>query len=52
MAQPAIARPIVSVTSVAQLDELAKAARVKLDAACARRAGHRKQITGVRLQLS
>jgi aryl-alcohol dehydrogenase-like predicted oxidoreductase len=33
MAQPTIAAPIVSVTSVAQLDELAKAARVKLDAA-------------------
>jgi len=31
MAQPAIAAPIVSVTSVAQLDEIAKAASVKLD---------------------
>ncbi len=31
MAQPAIAAPIVSVTSVAQLDEIAGAARVKLD---------------------
>jgi aryl-alcohol dehydrogenase-like predicted oxidoreductase len=31
MAQPAIAAPIASVTSVAQLDEIAGAARVKLD---------------------
>jgi len=31
MAQPTIAGPIVSVTSVAQLDEIAKAATVKLD---------------------
>ena len=31
MAQPTIAGPIVSVTSVAQLDEIAKAAAVKLD---------------------
>jgi len=31
MAQPSIAAPIVSVTSVAQLDEIAKAASVKLD---------------------
>ena len=33
MAQPAIAAPIVSVTSVKQLDEIAQAARVKLDSA-------------------
>ena len=33
MAQPTIAAPIVSVTSVAQLDEIAPAARLKLDAA-------------------
>jgi aryl-alcohol dehydrogenase-like predicted oxidoreductase len=33
MAQPSIAAPIVSVTSVAQLDEIAKAARVKLSTA-------------------
>ena len=33
MAQPAIVAPIVSATSVAQLDELAGAARVRLDAA-------------------
>jgi aryl-alcohol dehydrogenase-like predicted oxidoreductase len=32
MAQPAIVAPIVSVTSIAQLDEIALAARVKLDA--------------------
>jgi aryl-alcohol dehydrogenase (NADP+) len=32
MAQPTIAAPIVSTTSVAQLDEIAGAARVKLDA--------------------
>jgi aryl-alcohol dehydrogenase-like predicted oxidoreductase len=32
MAQPAIAAPIVSVTSVAQLDEIAAAARLRLDA--------------------
>ena len=32
MAQPAIAAPIVSVTSVAQLDEIALAARLTLDA--------------------
>jgi len=31
MAQPTIAAPIVSATSVAQLDEIAKAAQVKLD---------------------
>ena len=31
MAQPSIAAPIVSVTSVAQLDEIAGAARLKLD---------------------
>jgi aryl-alcohol dehydrogenase-like predicted oxidoreductase len=31
MAQPTIAAPIVSVTSVAQLDEIARAAQVKLD---------------------
>ena len=31
MAQPTVAAPIVSVTSVAQLDEIAKAASVKLD---------------------
>jgi aryl-alcohol dehydrogenase-like predicted oxidoreductase len=31
MAQPSIAAPIVSVTSVAQLDEITKAARVRLD---------------------
>ena len=33
MAQPSIAAPIVSATSVAQLDEIAAAARLKLDAA-------------------
>ena len=33
MAQPTIAGPIVSVTSVAQLDEIAPAARLRLDAA-------------------
>jgi aryl-alcohol dehydrogenase-like predicted oxidoreductase len=33
MAQPSIAAPIVSVTSVAQLEDIAGAARVKLDAA-------------------
>jgi aryl-alcohol dehydrogenase-like predicted oxidoreductase len=33
MAQPSIAAPIASVTSVAQLDEIAGAARLKLDAA-------------------
>src|SRR5205823_1419153 len=33
MAQPSIAAPIVSVTSVAQLDEIAGAARVMLDRA-------------------
>ena len=33
MAQPTIAAPIVSVTSVAQLDEVAPAARLRLDAA-------------------
>ncbi|MEP7068004.1 MAG: aldo/keto reductase [Usitatibacter sp.] len=32
MAQPSIAAPIVSATSVAQLDEIAAAARMKLDA--------------------
>jgi aryl-alcohol dehydrogenase-like predicted oxidoreductase len=32
MAQPTIAGPIVSVTSVAQLDEIAKAVEVKLSA--------------------
>jgi aryl-alcohol dehydrogenase-like predicted oxidoreductase len=32
MAQPAIAAPIVSVTSVAQLDEIAGAAKIHLDA--------------------
>jgi len=31
MAQPTIAGPIVSVTSVAQLDEIAAATRLKLD---------------------
>jgi len=31
MAQPTVAAPIVSATSVAQLDEIAKAAQVKLD---------------------
>jgi aryl-alcohol dehydrogenase-like predicted oxidoreductase len=31
MAQPSIAAPIVSVTSVAQLDEIVDAARLKLD---------------------
>jgi len=33
MAQPSIAAPIVSVTSVKQLEEIAQAARVKLDSA-------------------
>ena len=33
MAQPSIAGPIVSATSVAQLDEIAGAARLRLDAA-------------------
>jgi aryl-alcohol dehydrogenase-like predicted oxidoreductase len=33
MAQPTVAAPIVSVTSVAQLDEIAVAARLKLDVA-------------------
>ncbi len=33
LAQPAIAAPIVSVTSIAQLDEIAGAARLKLDPA-------------------
>ena len=32
MAQPSITAPIVSATSVAQLDDIAGAARVKLDA--------------------
>jgi aryl-alcohol dehydrogenase-like predicted oxidoreductase len=32
MAQPSIAAPIVSVTSIAQLDEIADAARLQLDA--------------------
>jgi aryl-alcohol dehydrogenase-like predicted oxidoreductase len=32
LAQPSIAAPIVSTTSVAQLDEIAGAAKLKLDA--------------------